>query len=134
MAEAVTTLNPVPRARVQAMKEYHPPLGGRDALRLDFNENTLACSPKVREVPGRASLPDRSRAIPSANLLKQPLPRIWASPRRSWLLPMESMRPFTFSSRHFSRPAIELLSVPTYTMYEVYASATDAEHCSGAGR
>jgi histidinol-phosphate aminotransferase len=32
------------------MKEYHPPLGSRDALRLDFNENTLACSPKVREV------------------------------------------------------------------------------------
>ena len=50
MAEAVTTLNPAPRARVQAMKEYHPPLGTRDALRLDFNENTLACSPKVREV------------------------------------------------------------------------------------
>ena len=32
-----------PRARVQAMTEYHPPLGSRDALRLDFNENTLAC-------------------------------------------------------------------------------------------
>ena len=43
------------RARVQAMKEYHPPLGNRDALRLDFNENTVACSPKVREVQGRIS-------------------------------------------------------------------------------
>jgi histidinol-phosphate aminotransferase len=29
------------------MPEYHPPLAGRDALRLDFNENTLAASPKV---------------------------------------------------------------------------------------
>lgn len=39
----------VPRARraVLAMPEYHPPLAGRDALRLDFNENTLAASPKV---------------------------------------------------------------------------------------
>jgi histidinol-phosphate aminotransferase len=37
------------------MKEYHPPLGSRDALRLDFNENTLACSPKVREVLGQVS-------------------------------------------------------------------------------
>src|ERR1039458_10061552 len=38
-----------PRARraVLAMPEYHPPLAGRDALRLDFNENTLAASPKV---------------------------------------------------------------------------------------
>ena len=37
------------------MKEYHPPLGSRDRLRLDFNENTLACSPKVREVLGQVS-------------------------------------------------------------------------------
>ena len=31
------------------MPEYHPPLAGRDALRLDFNENTLAPSPQVME-------------------------------------------------------------------------------------
>ena len=41
----------VPKARkaVLAMPEYHPPLAGRDALRLDFNENTFAASPKVIE-------------------------------------------------------------------------------------
>lgn len=38
---------PRPRPRVLAMPEYHPPLAGRDALRLDFNENTLAPSPRV---------------------------------------------------------------------------------------
>jgi histidinol-phosphate aminotransferase len=31
------------------MPEYHPPLAGRDALRLDFNENTFAPSPRVME-------------------------------------------------------------------------------------
>jgi histidinol-phosphate aminotransferase len=36
-----------PRAAVLAMPEYHPPLAGRDALRLDFNENTFAPSPRV---------------------------------------------------------------------------------------
>ena len=36
-----------PRSRVLSMPEYHPPLAGRDALRLDFNENTLAPSPRV---------------------------------------------------------------------------------------
>ena len=35
------------RKAVVAMPEYHPPLAGRDALRLDFNENTLAPSPRV---------------------------------------------------------------------------------------
>ena len=41
----------LPRARraVLAMPEYHPPLAARDALRLDFNENTFAASPKVIE-------------------------------------------------------------------------------------
>jgi histidinol-phosphate aminotransferase len=49
--EPVPTLEqrpvPQPRPRVLAMPEYHPPLAGRDALRLDFNENTLAPSPRV---------------------------------------------------------------------------------------
>ena len=53
MRKLSETLQPAPRMRVQAMKEYHPPLGNRDALRLDFNENTFACSPKVREVLAR---------------------------------------------------------------------------------
>ncbi|HEX5282912.1 MAG TPA: histidinol-phosphate transaminase [Bryocella sp.] len=38
---------PQPRPRVLAMPEYHPPLAGRNALRLDFNENTFAPSPRV---------------------------------------------------------------------------------------
>jgi histidinol-phosphate aminotransferase len=46
MIEAETALVQ-PRRRVLAMPEYHPPLAGRDALRLDFNENTLAPSPRV---------------------------------------------------------------------------------------
>ncbi|MBB5340055.1 histidinol-phosphate transaminase [Tunturiibacter gelidoferens] len=38
-----------PRKAVLEMPEYHPPLAGRDALRLDFNENTFAPSPRVVE-------------------------------------------------------------------------------------
>ncbi len=38
-----------PRKLVTAMPEYHPPLAGRTALRLDFNENTFAPSPRVME-------------------------------------------------------------------------------------
>ena len=42
-----TQTEPQPRPRVLAMPEYHPPLTGRHNLRLDFNENTLAPSPRV---------------------------------------------------------------------------------------
>ena len=39
-----------PRKSVLAMAPYHPPSGGRAGkLRLDFNENTVGCSPKVAE-------------------------------------------------------------------------------------
>src|SRR5579875_2478172 len=54
ITEAETLVQP--RQRVLAMPEYHPPLAGRDALRLDFNENTLSPSPtvlaKLREITG----------------------------------------------------------------------------------
>ena len=45
--DEVSATLPQPRARVLAMPEYHPPLAGRHALRLDFNENTFAPSPRV---------------------------------------------------------------------------------------
>ena len=35
------------RSAVYSMKSYHPPLGNRGGLRLDFNENTVGCSPRV---------------------------------------------------------------------------------------
>ena len=39
---------PEPRAAVRKMAPYSPPSGGRDGkLRLDFNENTVGCSPAV---------------------------------------------------------------------------------------
>ena len=36
------------RRRAQAMAPYSPPTAGRAGkLRLDFNENTVGCSPRV---------------------------------------------------------------------------------------
>jgi len=60
-AENVT--KPIPRRAVLAMPEYHPPLAGRDALRLDFNENTFAASPKGVE---------RLRLVTAEGLTKYP--------------------------------------------------------------
>jgi histidinol-phosphate aminotransferase len=52
-----------PRQAVLEMPEYHPPLAAREALRLDFNENTFAPSPRVIE---------RLRQITSEGLTKYP--------------------------------------------------------------
>ena len=126
MADGVRTLSPTPRARVQAMKEYHPPLGDRDALRLDFNENTLACSPRVREALGQISAgaltkyPEREpvEAIVAAHLRLKP---------EQALLTNGVDEAIHVLFETFLEAGDELLlPVPTYTMYEVYASATDA--------
>lgn len=52
-----------PRRAVLEMPEYHPPLAGRTALRLDFNENTFGPSPRVM---------DKIRSMTSEGLTKYP--------------------------------------------------------------
>jgi histidinol-phosphate aminotransferase len=50
MPEAPLKSAPAPRAAVRRMAPYSPPTGGRaEKLRLDFNENTIGCSPRVIE-------------------------------------------------------------------------------------
>ena len=121
-----TSATPAPRRRVQAMKEYHPPLGSRELLRLDFNENTLACSPRVREVLGSISAgaltryPEREpvEAIVAAHLGL-------AAEQVALTNGVDEAIHVLFEA--FLEAGDELLlPVPTYTMYEVYASATDA--------
>ncbi len=64
MTDTATNVKTVrPRRAVLEMPEYHPPLAGREALRLDFNENTLAPSPRVIE---------RLRQITAEGLTKYP--------------------------------------------------------------
>ncbi len=47
---------PEPRAAIRKMAPYAPPVGGRGGkLRLDFNENTVGCSPRVIEAIRRAA-------------------------------------------------------------------------------
>jgi len=63
MSTATETGTVKPRRAVLEMPEYHPPLAGRDALRLDFNENTVAPSPLVL---------DRLKKITAEGLTKYP--------------------------------------------------------------
>ncbi len=126
MPETHTPIIPKPRARVQAMKEYHPPLGCRDALRLDFNENTLACSPKVLEVLGSISAGALTR-YPE----REPVEAIVAghlglAPEQVALTNGVDEAIHVLFETFLGDQDEVLLPVPTYTMYEVYASATDA--------
>lgn len=117
---------PAPRGRVQAMKEYHPPLGSRDALRLDFNENTVACSPKVREVLGRISAGDLTRYPEREPVEGVVAEHLGVAPEQLVLTNGVDEAIHVLFETFLESDDEVLLPVPTYTMYEIYASATDA--------
>lgn len=126
MTEAATILSPAPRARVEAMKEYHPPLGSRDALRLDFNENTLACSPRVREVLGSISAGSLTRYPEREPVEAIVAAHLGLAPAQVALTNGVDEAIHVLFETFLEAGDELLLPVPTYTMYEVYASTTDA--------
>jgi len=126
VAEAVKMIYPAARLRVQAMKEYRPPLGCRDTLRLDFNENTLACSPKVREALARVSTGDLTR-YPERGPVEAVVAAHLGLNAEQVALTNGVDEAIHVLFETFLEAGDELLMpVPTYTMYEVYASTTDA--------
>jgi histidinol-phosphate aminotransferase len=119
-------VRPVPRARVQAMKEYHPPLGNRDAMRLDFNENTIACSPKVKEVLAQISAGALTRYPEREPVERMVAEHLRVAPEQLVLTNGVDEAIHVLFETFLGDGDELLLPVPTYTMYEVYASATDA--------
>jgi histidinol-phosphate aminotransferase len=126
MAESTSVVFPAPRARIRAMKEYHPPLGSRDALRLDFNENTVACSPTVSEVLGKISAGELTK-YPEREPVEAMVAESLGVRVENVVLTNGVDEAIHVLFHAFLDADDELLlPVPTYSMYEVYASATDA--------
>jgi histidinol-phosphate aminotransferase len=126
MTQSPATVAPAPRARVQAMKEYHPPLGSRDALRLDFNENTLACSPKVREALAGISAGWLTRYPERESVEAVAASHLGLRAEQAVLTNGVDEAIHVLFETFLEAGDEVLMPVPTYTMYEVYASATDA--------
>ncbi len=105
---------------------YRPPLGGRKGTRLDFNENTVGCSPQVlarlRELTGDeiARYPEREpvEALMAAHLGIEP---------DELLLTNGVDEAIHLLCETFLEPGDEvLIVVPTFAMYEISAAATGA--------
>jgi len=115
------------RAAVRTLPTYHPPLGGRLGLRLDFNENTVGCSPRVlarlRELTSEelARYPEREpvEAMVAGHLGVEP---------RELLLTNGVDEGIHLLCETFLEPGDEvLIVVPTFAMYEISAAATGAQ-------
>jgi histidinol-phosphate aminotransferase len=124
---SVRTQGPQPRELIRRMREYHPPLGDRSGLRLDFNENTLACSPRVLEVLGqisRAELTMYPEREPAERLIADHLK---LKPAQVLLTNGVDEAIHVLCQTYLGAGDEVLLPVPTYSMYAVYASGTDAK-------
>ena len=118
---------PNPRRAVLRTKEYHPPLGSRDGVRLDFNENTFACSPQVLEVLGRISRSDLTR-YPEREGVERLVASHLGIDASQVLLTNGVDEAIHVLCQTFLDAGDEfLLPVPTYSMYEVYGSSTEAK-------
>jgi len=115
------------RESVRNLPTYHPPLGGREGLRLDFNENTVGCSPRVlarlREITAEeiACYPEREpiEAVVSDFLGINP---------NELVLTNGVDEAIHLLCETFLQPGDEaLIVVPTFAMYEISAAATGAQ-------
>jgi histidinol-phosphate aminotransferase len=127
VGEPVITRAPEPRAAVRRMKEYHPPVAGRDGLRLDFNENTLACSPRVIEVLKKITAADLTRYPERGTVEGMVADALGVAPAEVLLTNGVDEAIHVLCQAFLDRGDAMLLPVPTYSMYEVYGSATEAQ-------
>ena len=117
---------PVRRA-VERMRPYHPPLEGRGGkLRLDFNENTLGCSPAVRKALRKLSSADVS-TYPEQETVRRELARHFAVPSDELLLTNGTDEALHLIVDTFLEPGDSVLLVePTFAMYRFYAELAGA--------
>ncbi len=109
------------------MPEYHPPLAGRNALRLDFNENTHAPSPRVREALSRLTLESFTIYPERAPVEQVVAAHLGLAPKQVLLTNAvdEAIHLVTFT---FLEEGDEtLFAVPSFFMYDVNAMAMGAK-------
>ncbi len=117
---------PEPRARVRQMPEYHPPLGSREALRLDFNENTQGCSPRVLEALAALTEEALTRYPERGQLEARVAAHLGVQAGEVVLTNGVDEAIHLLCQTYLDAGDELLLPVPTYTMYEIYAAATEA--------
>lgn len=115
-----------PRTAVERMHEYHPPLAGRDGLRLDFNENTLAPSPRVQAVLQRFAAETLTK-YPERQHVEAIAARHFGLAPEALLLTNGVDEALHLICETYLEPQDEVIVVtPTFSMYALYAEMTGA--------
>jgi len=112
-----------PREAVRAMRPYTPPTQGREhAMRLDFNENTIGCSPAVLAAITSALTGDRLAMYPEYNTALSQVAAFLDVPQDNIMLTNGTDEAIQVLVNTFVEPGSELLILhPSYAMYRFYA-------------
>jgi histidinol-phosphate aminotransferase len=114
------------RQAVRKLKQYQPPLGDRSGLRLDFNENTGGCSPRVVERL-RQILPEQMACYPEREPVEREVASFLGLQSEQVLLTNGVDEAIHLVCEAYLEPKDQaLIVVPTFAMYQICAAATGA--------
>jgi histidinol-phosphate aminotransferase len=115
-----------PREAVRTLPSYHPPLAGRDGLRLDFNENTAGCSPRVFERLRQLG-PEQLARYPERESVEADVADVLGIAAPELLLTNGVDEAIHLLCATYLEPDDQaLIVVPTYSMYRIYMMSAGA--------
>ncbi len=115
-----------PRGAVERMHEYHPPLAGRDGLRLDFNENTLAPSPRVQAALQRIATESLTKYPERQHVERIAAQHFGLAPEAVLLTNGVDEALHLVCETYLEPPDEVVVVTPTFSMYALYAEMTGA--------
>jgi histidinol-phosphate aminotransferase len=117
-----------PRPAVVKMAPYSPPTAGRAGkLRLDFNENTVGCSPRVIEYLREKLTTESLTIYPEYEVTRETLARFFQVPADSFLLTNGTDEAIQVLVNTFVDDSEEVLLLhPSYAMYRFYSELAGA--------
>ena len=117
-----------PREAVLKMAPYSPPTAGREGkLRLDFNENTVGCSPRVIEFLRKRLTAGGLAVYPEYAETKQALAGFFHVPAEQLLLTNGTDEAIQVLINTYINAGDEVLLLrPAYAMYRFYAEVAGA--------
>jgi len=117
-----------PREAVRRMAPYSPPSGGREGkLRLDFNENTVGCSPRVIEALREYLTADHLSIYPEYAAALQDLAAFFNVDTAEFTLTNGTDEAIQLLVNTFIGDSGEVLMMkPSYAMYKFYSQLAGA--------
>lgn len=117
-----------PREAVVNMAPYSPPTAAREGkLRLDFNENTVGCSPAVVQAITAALTTERLSIYPEYEATRVALSQFYGVPEQQFLLTNGTDEAIQVLVNTFVDDNQEVIVLqPSYAMYRFYAEVAGA--------